>query len=183
MRLSDVNDVAILETFTIRNKSYNRISRNEVLRIFENFDFRDETRKEQSIKFLKKTKSLTGWLVGDYLLFRLYDKFYHQWHFLNLEYLDIDDVLNQGIESLSLLNDIFNIIYQESERNKETRQLIPAPDLRRLKLYEKIIKKVLKKYKLPYKCEVVEQGFVLEPILMKGSLFNLNEMALILDDM
>ena len=159
-----MNLAKLFEIFDSNEKfDYRVLSRNEVIKLFEEFEFKDNRLKEETTRFLKNTKKLKGYLLKEYdiLLFSFFDKNKMVWHFLDLNNLDKDELTFSNKNSLRIFNFIIQRIKDQS--HKSYIHLIPTPDYRRFNLYFKIIEKVIENHNLEYNQKITKKGIELHP--------------------
>ncbi len=166
-------DDLLIESFDLKDYDLKKINKKQIIEIFENYDFKNNDNKKIAFEWLDKHDRIFGWIYKNYLVFYTHYRTYLEWHFLNMDYLDTDKVLDDmNINSHEILNVVFNIIYNKMiKRDKLYSYLIGTPDKKRYNLYKKIIEKVIKKYNIKYEVSDYHSGIELNPLLSEGSFY------------
>ena len=167
-----LNDL-LVESFDLKDYNLKKVNKKQIIEIFENYEFSDKKNENIAFEWLHKHDRIFGWIYKNYLVFYTHYREYMEWHFLNMDHLDTDKVLNDtSINSHEILNVVFNIIYNKMIlRGKSYSFLIGTPDENRYKLYKHILEKVIKKYNIKYELSNYHSGIELNPILSEGSFY------------
>ncbi len=173
MQLQDI----LFESFTLKDYNLKKVNKKEIIEIFTNYTYTNANNKSLAFKWLDTHDRIFGWLFKNYLVFYTHYNQYHEWHFLNTDYLDSDNILDDtSINSHEILNVVFNIIYNKMiQKGKLYSHIIPTPDERRFKLYRQIIETVIKKFNIQYEIGIIDRGLKLTPVLQEGSFYYIAE--------
>lgn len=169
MRLSDL----LVESFDLKDYNLKKVNKKQIIEIFENYSFKNLENKKIAFGWLNQHDRIFGWIYKNYLVFYTHVDTYMEWHFLNMDHLDTDEILNDtSINSHEILNVVFNIIYNKMIlRGKSYSYLINSPDVNRFRIYKKIIEKIIMKYDIPYNIYTTELFIELRPKPSKGSIY------------
>jgi hypothetical protein len=174
--IMDIEDL-FLESFEIKKHQYKKVNKKDILKIVREYDYNDEELRKKAIDWLNKVGRVFGWINGSYMVFCDTSQHGYDWHFLNLDYLDCIDILdNTNIDNHKVLNMVFNVIHNEFiETGKQSRHLLAAPDHRIFIFYKNVAIKIVEKYDLPYEVKEFQNKdqmvVFLAPIFNEGKIY------------
>lgn len=159
----------LFESFELKTINYKRINKSDLIEMFSNFKFVDVNKQRFILQWIESQTKLFAYDIDNYLIISVSDGGVREWHFLNKDYLDNDEMLDMSINAMPVLNNVFNLIYSTAiTKGKSYRERIITKEKSRLNLYKKIVNKVIKKYNLQYEIQEIKNGFEMIPFSFEG---------------